>query len=718
MRTIEENILRETCDSKFWNKAKNLLKLKDIEDRSLFVVPEFICLEEKVDIDIIKKAQKSFKWKNLAVRSSSNLEDSEDNSFAWSFETILWVEPSKIEGAIKKIHSHSREKHWIDIPVIIQEMVEDVEISWVCFNQDVDEWKPYFVINYHNGLWDWLVWWESSWKTVKISTWIDSDSIENEPLRKIINAARAIKGNIGYDMLDIEFAYSKWILYLLQVRPITVSKSNIEADKLTQRYSRFISHILNKRNVVLWDMIDINPQELVWNTNIFTKTLFKEVFPWSSLTEARNMLWYSSKEDFSRMLLDKLYIDLEKNLESFLPKSLNKNEKEIFYKYFKSLLSKNPTLQSELDSVQYPINLETTKDILDKCNINEENKIAIIWKFEKFFSELEKTLVEFASKYSQTEEILLSMLWCDDFLEACNADLSHKSPKDITNLLKIATKYFTIYARWAFYFSSKLGTTKWYFEENMYSTKIAESLKNKDSDSAEFKLPAWFDIFSEIKCKIDRFTDDSQKKLDWNTLDIFLVARENIKFIFMLIVRELWKTIMSEATKKWISPLRLKDISFNSVIETLEWSRTLKNIELEEKRNIIRKKIAANIIMPPVFNKRNNLEIIRDRFSAWYYIGSWNLEWEVIYVSDISKINKDEVKGKILLIENATPEIDGILANIRWIITRNWWPLAHIAIRARELSIPAVVWIWEDFTKIIPSSFVRVDFNSKKLTSK
>jgi hypothetical protein len=105
--------------------------------------------------------------------------------------------------------------------------------------------------------------------------------------------------------------------------------------------------------------------------------------------------------------LDKAYIDLEKNIKSFLPNTLTDKEVEFFLNYYRNLINENPELQNQLDSVLYPNNLDKIVEILNGMNIIDDIKQSIIKKFEVFFSELNLKIESFTSKYDYIERKLL-----------------------------------------------------------------------------------------------------------------------------------------------------------------------------------------------------------------------------------------------------------------------------------------------------------------------
>jgi len=146
-----------------WKKSENMIVLRELKWD--FKVPDFIAIWDWDFSDKLNEICEKFKWKKVAVRSSSSTEDTDNDSKAGAFETILNVEVNKksLTEAYEKIQAHALEKFWHGIPVLVQEMVKDIHYSWVVFSKDPDTNKDYVVINYHSWIWEDLVSWNSSW---------------------------------------------------------------------------------------------------------------------------------------------------------------------------------------------------------------------------------------------------------------------------------------------------------------------------------------------------------------------------------------------------------------------------------------------------------------------------------------------------------------------------------------------------------------------------
>lgn len=203
----------------------------------------------------------------VAVRSSANVEDSEQNSFAGMFTTVLNVPISEVISAIAKVLDITRNErlfqycmtHGIDINrikmnVIIQKMVRS-RVSGVCFTRTQNQ-ADQLIIEACYGLGEALVSGKLTpdsyivdRKTLNLkSTSIAYQKIELqvagknlEPpkyieipfhkrsakkltfgeIKEVVEKSLLIEEHLGFIAADIEWAFEGKKLYMLQARPYT-----------------------------------------------------------------------------------------------------------------------------------------------------------------------------------------------------------------------------------------------------------------------------------------------------------------------------------------------------------------------------------------------------------------------------------------------------------------------------------------------------------------
>jgi len=712
-------------NNSIWKKAENLLKLVEIENINLFEVPFFRCISvnwSNVDGVISQFIGRGIE--KVSVRSSSDTEDTVDDSKAWAFKTLLDIDINNIQVAIDSIQKHSLNKFWYEIPIIVQEMVKNIEISWVAFSIDPDTGKNYSVFNYHSWIWEDLVSWNVSWDTVRIFNWADQNNISNSFHKKLFMALKYIKEKLGNYDIDIEYSFDGNNLFLLQVRPVTkINWWRITSNELCERYANYISCLLNKWEVIYWNMIDINPEELIWNDPIISQTFFSKIFSEWPLIDARSDMWYFRWENFMSFLLNKPYIDLEKNIKSFMPASLTNEEMNIFILYYKKLIKSDMTLQNQLDSILYPNSIKSVISILSEEWIEGGVKDIIISKFSDFFVNVLLKFDIYVKKYSTIENKLLWRVWANSFHDLLTVSKYSWSINDLVDSIESTTYYFSIFARIFFFCSNRWDNENHdFFKSAIYQNKILEENLSLWIKIIKYQMPKWFNFTSFMPQEllldnINTYKHDDSNII--NQIDISKVARENLKFIFMNMFRLLWIKLQEELLKKWLKLKDCENVPFDILMDYINWDINYDKIQFYIKKWNIKKEITSMLEFPQVITWENSLVEHKVLNEKWFFIWKWLLDWEICIINDLDEFQTKDYENKIIIIENATPEIDIYLSKIKWIITKNWWPLAHILIRSRELWIPAVVGSsYYDSLSKIDNINISIDFDNEFINIK
>jgi len=158
------------------------------------------------------------------------------------------------------------------------------------------------------------------------------------------------------------------------------------------------------------------------------------------------------------IIFNKFFIDLEENILSFLPNTLEKEEKEIFIEYYKNLIKNTPSLQDKLDSIEYPNTIEIVEKVLNKNKCSTKLRLSIIEKFNNFFDDLENKLSEYSKNYSNLEENILKEIFLVEsgkMKDISVEKISNISIDDLLTNIKEITKLFAIHARGAFYYRNE-----------------------------------------------------------------------------------------------------------------------------------------------------------------------------------------------------------------------------------------------------------------------
>ena len=221
----------------YGSKADNLIKLKDAG----FSVPSFEIIEFGEEYDESRfESHRGL----VAVRSCCNLEDGADQSFAGQFATYLNVKPDEVADKIKScresvnaetvvsyLEKQNLKPGDLKMCVIVQDMV-DADIAGVLFTSNPQGLLNESVIACAKGLGEGVVSGSSDTTTYyyhladKLYYYEGrEDLLSSDKIEELIEASGKIKELLG-EYLDIEFAFSKGKLYILQARPITTLKGD------------------------------------------------------------------------------------------------------------------------------------------------------------------------------------------------------------------------------------------------------------------------------------------------------------------------------------------------------------------------------------------------------------------------------------------------------------------------------------------------------------
>jgi phosphohistidine swiveling domain-containing protein len=227
----------------FGTKADNLERLlvAGFNLPKFYVVPAS-AMHEIDDASNLKKHILTFEhWihensiSSVAVRSSSTLEDSEKNSFAGQFKSILNVDNSKdfidaLNEVLQSRHSQSYSTNSGTVNAIIQEFIEP-DISGVIFSINPANGNNEFVINAAHGRGTTVVEGSDaeqyfvnrlsfSYTAKHVAASSKQNALPKPYIEALSSLALQIESLFGAPQ-DIEWAIKDGIIYVLQARPIT-----------------------------------------------------------------------------------------------------------------------------------------------------------------------------------------------------------------------------------------------------------------------------------------------------------------------------------------------------------------------------------------------------------------------------------------------------------------------------------------------------------------
>ena len=356
---------------------------------------------------ILEQILDNFPNTTIIVRSSAIGEDSEENSNAGSYESILNVDSSskqEITSAIQKVISSYQDKnnHNPDNQILVQKQSKNILHSGVVFSRSPDLGSPFYVVNYDIGDSTVGVTHGSINETIKFHRNINKNYLELK-WRNLLFAIDEIENITNSTKLDIEFGITKKNkIIIFQVRPITsfsyddFFKSDCLLKKIIKKNKlKFLKHKkstkLHPSKNIFSDMTDWNPAEIIGNNpRPLDYSLYDDLIMKSSWYRGRVELGYQKFSPHSLMVKfgNKPYVDTRISFNSLIPENFNSNLKKKLMKYYLQKLNSNPHLH---DKVEF--------DILFTCyDLSLKNKLKELKQFgfnQKEIDEIFKQLFLF-----------------------------------------------------------------------------------------------------------------------------------------------------------------------------------------------------------------------------------------------------------------------------------------------------------------------------------
>jgi len=358
-----KNISIFTSKSNVLKYLQNKISHSHIEKIFDFTVKEWKLNEN----EILSEIESMFPKQKIIVRSSAMGEDSEENSQAGSYESVLNINTNskpEIRYAISKvIKSYSNKNNFYnDNQILIQTQTQHIISSGVVFTRTIDYGSPYYVINYEEGQ-----------STVGVTHGIINQTIKilkNSTSKKIpkqwkllLKSIKELETILKNDSLDIEFGITKnHKIVIFQVRPITSLKnSNVrkldlkifsEVSKNSKMFLKFKSSKIPGKPLIFSDMADWNPAEIIGNNpHPLDYSLYDFLIMKYAWYRGRLNLGYRSFRSHSLMKKfgNKPYVDTKTSFISMIPESIDSQLTKKLMNYYLEKLEDNPHLHDKVE---------------------------------------------------------------------------------------------------------------------------------------------------------------------------------------------------------------------------------------------------------------------------------------------------------------------------------------------------------------------------------
>jgi hypothetical protein len=171
------------------------------------------------------------------------------------------------------------------------------------------------------------------------------------------------------------------------------------------------------------------------------------------------------------------------------------------------------------------------------------------------------------------------------------------------------------------------------------------------------------------------------------------VYREFAKFEFTRVLSDMLEVIAAFGESLGLARDILSHITINELLDaaynfdnktTVESLRTIADINFQKNR------LSVSLHLPQLITEPDDVFVIPYQANQPTFITHQNITAGCVYLDGYS--SEKELKGKIILIENADPGYDWIFGHaIVGLITRYGGTNSHMSIRCAEFGLPAAI---------------------------
>ena len=240
-------------------------------------------------------------------------------------------------------------------------------------------------------------------------------------------------------------------------------------------------------------------------------------------------------------------------------------------------------------------------------------------------------------------------------------------------------------------------TSPRYDQSELINTTNVREQARYSKNSAEFKP----DVFRRIsKClAMSGLPDDAQKFL--NFVSVSVQEREQSKFEFSALLSACLEEIAHLGEGLSLGRDELSFLTVDDIIEANNLQPERDQLKKFWAENIyFRKKEWENdarIRLPALITEADDLVVVQPTKSKPNFITSHEAEGQIVILEDSRSSPSLELSGKIVVLEAADPGYDWIFSNkIAALVTKYGGAASHMAIRAAQFGIPAVIGCGDD----------------------
>ncbi len=655
-------------------------------------------------------------------------------------------------------------------------MVKNIKHSGVVLTRDLNNYSPYFVINYHTGVDSTLV--TSGKKKSRSIKYLPNSKYKiDTKFRKLVAITLKLK-NIFNCELDIEFCIDKNNkVFIIQVRklnlPTKINYYKAKQKDFLQNLSNLEKKIIKLKkqqnsefgNTTYFGVMpDWNPAEIIGKKpKPLALSLYRELITDHIWSQNRLNYGFQDVSQFHLMttFFNTPYVDVRVDFNSWIPRDMNKKLQEKLINFYLKKFLKNKQfhdkIEKEIIYTCYSPSIEKRirkdlKQILNKSEISD------------FISSLK--LINNLSYFEKNNDIKKINTLIQKQKKIENSDLYYfdKIYWHLENCKKFGTLPFAGLARCGFIaieFLDSFVTEKIFSKKDkgdflnsiktistdiandflrLKKTKFLERYGHLRPDTYEISSPNYSSGFKKYfkknnekyikknnfrftgiqKRKIVKFINKFNPKMKFNDLINFIrdsiVQREYSKFVFSKSIDLIFSNLNLFAKKNYINKNDLSYLKINDITDfyyNLDSGKT--NLKMQEMIEKNKKDYQNNfhLKLPDVILNPKDLYVVDINKDNPNYITDNICEGLIIKLNINKQIN---LRNKIVCIENADPGYDFIFShNIKGLITKYGGFNSHMSIRCSELNIPAIIGVGDNnYENIIKSKKIHFDCSKKE----
>ena len=240
-------------------------------------------------------------------------------------------------------------------------------------------------------------------------------------------------------------------------------------------------------------------------------------------------------------------------------------------------------------------------------------------------------------------------------------------------------------------------TSPRYDQSELINTTNVREQARYSKNSAEFRP----DVYRRIsKClAMSGLPDDAQKFL--NFVSVSVQEREQSKFEFSALLSACLEEIAHLGEGLSLGRDELSFLTVDDIIEANNLQPERDQLKKIWAENIYFRKAEwendARIRLPALITEADDLVVVQPTKSKPNFITTHEAEGQIVILKDSRPSPSLELSGKIVILEAADPGYDWIFSSqIAALITKYGGAASHMAIRAAQFGIPAVIGCGDD----------------------